>query len=131
MPAAYTYDHDALTTDAAKVKLYSRQTGTTAATRDFSDQEIDAVLLEQTINTQRAKNYAAASELVELKILDYASVGKGLDTRKLSKLSITYGGRSTKLENLENLAAKLRQRAAYFSRNKNRTAKVINASGIR
>lgn len=131
MPATYTYDHDSLSSNAAIVKLYSRQTGTTAATRDFSDQEIDAVLAEQTLSTQRAKNYAAAAELVELKIDIYASAGKGLDKRKLSKLEVTYGGRSTKLEVLERLAISLRRKAAYYSRSKNRTVKLVNASGVR
>ena len=131
MPATYTYDHDALSTNIAKVQLYSRQTGTTSATRDFSDQEIAAILAEQTIRGDRAKVYMAASELILMKVDEYSSVGKGIDSRKLSKLSITYGGRNTKLESLVQLADRLEKKARKFSRTKNRTARLVNASGMR
>ena len=126
----YSYDED-LTTNADKVKIRIRQTGTTAATRDFSDEEIAAMLVDCPLTPDRAKVYWVCAELLLSKIDEYSSKGKGLDKRKLSKLEVTYGGRSTKLEILMELERKWRKLAGRYSRGKPRTAKLVNASGVR
>ncbi len=126
----YTYDENQVTA-ANQVKFYLGQTGTTAATRDFTDEEIAAAYARATLSTTRANVYWTSSDMLTVLVLGFASKGGGLDARKLSKLTVTYGGRSTKLEVLERLRDQYKKLAALYSRTKPRAARLINASGMR
>lgn len=126
----YTYD-ETQATSANVVKFHLRQTGTTAATRDFSDEEIAAVLARASLSTTTANEYWTAAEMLRALILKHGIVGGGIDTRKLSKLQITYGGRNTKLEVLIKLRDDFKRSAALYSRTKPRMARALNISGQR
>ena len=113
------------------MKFYLRQTGTISATRDFTDEEITAVYSRATLSTTRANVYFTAYDMLNTLIVKFGLVGGGLDTRKLSKLTVTYGGRNIKLEVLERMRDSYAKLAAKYSRTKPRAARVLNISGVR
>ena len=125
--ATYTYDEDQVA-EADQVKFHAWQTGTTAADRDFTDEEIAAVLGRVAVSG-RAKPYKAAAELVRAAIGKYGSIGKGIREKKISKLVVIYGGRNTKLEVLWQLKSDLEKEAARLSRAKPRGLRLINVAG--
>lgn len=124
---AYTYD-GTQATEADEVKFHLGQVGTTAATRDLSDEEITAVLNRMNFSG-RAKIFQAAVECLRSVLIRHGIVGGGIERKKISKLEITYGGRSTKADVLLKLMDSLRNEAAFYSRGSPRSARFVNATG--
>lgn len=126
----FSYD-ETHPTPEDRVKFYLRQTASTKPPRDFSDEEISAVFSTATLRTERANVYWTAADMLSALVVGYASSGKGRDKGKVGRLEITFGGRSTKLEELRNLVALYEKKAAFYSRVKPRPARLLNASGQR
>jgi hypothetical protein len=123
----YTYDHDQ-SADADVVKFYLRQTGTTAATRDLSDEEIVASLARSALSG-RAAVYDAAIECLNSVMIGHGLVGGGIEKEKVSQYEVVYGGRSTKAEVLFNLMKELKRQRARYSVNKPRAVQFVNVTG--
>lgn len=86
---AATYDNT-LPTDRDWVRFLIRDTNTT--TPIFDDNEIDAVLdLKLLSITSPAARYFAAAELLSAAHTAWMTKGRGVASKKVSQLSISYG----------------------------------------
>lgn len=63
----------------------------TATTAALSDEEITAALADSTISSTRAKRYYVAADLLSTLHMRWMTLGQGVASKKLSKLSIAFG----------------------------------------
>ena len=125
--STYTYDETQISM-ADKVKFHTNQTGTTSSTRDYSDEEIQAVVARNEFHG-RAREFYSAAELVGAVIIRHNMAGEGINKKEVDDLKITYAGRSEKPETLIKMRDLLLKEAARFSRRKPRSMRFINVTG--
>lgn len=107
---AATYD-TSLPADRDHVRFLIGDTDTSAAL--FQDAELDAVLEEETATGKALKYFAAARALGILQAR-WASAGKGVVEKQVSKLRIKRGVDQSSAEALDKRICELRERGAYL-----------------
>lgn len=108
MTATY---NPSLPLDRDHVRFLTGDSVTSAA--QLSDEEIDAVLSEQTA-TGEAKKYYAAAQCLEILLLRWASKGKGVSSKSVSRLSISWGVAGTSTSIVQERIRELRKRGAWI-----------------
>lgn len=98
-------------TDKDWVRLLCGDVDTSSA--ELQDEEINAILAEETASGKALKYFAAASALSYLQS-KWAGKGKGLITKTVSKLSRTWGVTSDHADILKDRIDWLRQRGAWL-----------------
>lgn len=107
---AATYD-PTLPTDADHVRFLVGDTDTTDAL--FQDEEIAAVLAEETASGAALKWYAAAS-LLSILWARWSAAGHGITEKQVGRLRIQYGSQGSVLGSLADRISFLRQRGAFL-----------------
>ena len=107
---AFSYD-PALPTDKDHVRFLVADT--VEATALLQDEEILATLSEETA-TGKALKYFAAARVLEILTTRWASLGRGVTSKTVSRLSKSWGMDGTASAVLEARIKELRERGAYL-----------------
>lgn len=86
---AVTYD-STLPTNRDWVRFLTRDTSLTAAA--LQDEEIDAMLLEESVSVPAALKYVTAARVLNLLVSQWASTSHGLKSKTVGRLSLEWGG---------------------------------------
>lgn len=120
-----TYD-PTLPTGRDWVRFLSRDTDV-PDNAELSDEEIDALLAMQTA-TEPAAYYYAAAEALALIVTTYAKVGKGLLSKSVEHLELTWGSGEGVIAALEQQIAGLRKRGAFLLSRRPRVVRAVGRS---
>lgn len=88
--------------------------GDTSAPFTLSDEEIDALILDSTYGESRARKYFVAADALTFLSLRWASSGKGITSKSVSRLSISYGNSTSAQEALDRKIKELRAIGNYY-----------------
>ncbi len=104
-----TYD-PTLSTDRDWVRFLTRDTSLTAAA--LQDEEIDAMLLEESVSVPAALKYVTAARVLGLLVSQWASVSQGLKSKTIGRLKLEWGGDGEAYQALHDRINYLTRRAA-------------------
>lgn len=104
-----TYD-PTLSTDRDWVRFLTRDTNLVTAA--LQDEEIDAMLLEETVRVPAALKYVTAARVLDLLVASWAGVSHGLKAKTVGRLKLEWGGDGGNLEALHERINYLLRRAA-------------------
>lgn len=95
---------------------------------EFTDEEIQAVIDEETA-TGKALKYFASATLLGVLLLKYVSKGKGVQEKALGKLRIKYGSGETFEVVMNERIKQLRKRGAWLMSGSPKQFRVMGAQG--
>lgn len=99
-------------------------TATSPAT--FQDEEINLVIAEESVEASgQSLKYFAAAAMLGVLLIKFGSMGKGLVSKTVSRLSKTWGVDSTSEKAISDRISYLRQRGAWLLTSRSRIFQVL------
>ena len=107
------------------VRLLTGDTGTTAATADMSDEEIDFFIAGVTVTDTDAIRYVAAADVLGAILAKWLAKGRGTAEKRVSKLHLIYSGRGDVNTQVRERINELRRLGALRATPKSRFFRVV------